>query len=102
MTTNPSFFSWTAYFVAARCADAFVMPYAAILALPVPFTNFMSPAGEPITITFFKGAVEARSSGRKAEMLWMTPSVLILNYDRELAQLGRDGYWTYCVDEVRV
>ena len=51
---------------------------------------------------FFSGAEDERRRGRKAEMLWMTPSALVLYY-KALESTGYTGskIWgeTYGIDE---
>ena len=59
-------------------AAAFVIPYDDMLAIWVPYTNVGSAPAVPTTTILLSGAVEARRRGRNAEMLWMTPSALIL------------------------
>ena len=87
MTTKSSFLSFKAHFVVIMRAAAFVAPYAAISAIPVIRTIFGSAPPVPTTTIFFKGAVEARSSGRNAEILWMTPSALTLYYVADIGQI---------------
>ena len=80
-TTKPSSLSMIANLVAAMTAAAFVIPYAAILAVPRAWTALTSPAPEPMTMIFL--VFDARRRGRKAVILWTGPRLLTLNYTME-------------------
>lgn len=82
MTTKPSFCSLIANFVVAMSAAAFVIPYAAMFAMPRVWLALGSAAPEPMTTIFF--VVDARSSGRNAVMLWTVPRLLTLNCERRM------------------
>ncbi len=78
-TANLSVARRAAYFAATMTAAAFVVQYAAI---PVSEVRTVRAGSAPpllMTTIFRVGAALRWSRGRKAETLWTTPSVLILN-----------------------